>query len=512
MWLVVLLSLTAGAVDGGVDDDGARVIVVPLDPEPEPVATPPAVAPTPVEPPVPPPEPTPPPKKPTVVFLPEPDAGVAQKVVEKAAEAQDAGVYEPPPVLTLRGAAEADLGFLPSGFGENGADFMTTVRPILGFTVKDIFSLELGPAFRFRIIDTPALNRPSDIGEVLRGADWDEASDFGAIVQSLRIGKEGGPVFVDLSPKRKKTMGLGHLLWRYSNQTNPDYHPTGGELAVNLGPVRGEFFASDVLGARLFAGEVAWDIGRTFAQDAGAWDRYVLAFSVAHDAQLAGRPFRPDRTAIAPFTPATATLIHLDGSVVVYRTRELRWMVLAGLGVRASDRSDLGFVLGTTLDATVKEVGFSARLELRKQAGGFRHGYFGPQYELQRFSDLGFRELSQGNALLPDSGSGFLELKAGVGTKVTFDLAAEYFFWQRLDVDGTLSLALLDDWFFLTARVSVLGLLQQPRHQITGGLRWRIFPSVYLMAEAGTVLFPQTDGTLLRGVYGSAGAGFDFER
>ncbi len=495
MWLAVLLSLTVGAADGGVDDEPAeRVIVVPLGPlnAPAPVqvevdAGTPAPA-----------------RRPSVVFLPEPDAG--------APEEADAGVVEAPSQLSLRGAVEADLGVFPSGIAENGADFMTAIRPILGFSVKDIFSIELGPTFRLRIIDTPFLNRPSDIGGVLRGADWDEASDFGQIVQSLRIGKEGGVFFVDLSPKRKKTLGLGHLLWRYSNQTNPDYHPTGGELAVNVGPLRGEFFASDVLGARLFAGEVAWDIGATFSQEAAVRDRYTLAFSVAHDAQLAGRPFRPERNTPGIFTPSQATLLHLDASIVLFRSSELRWMVLAGTGVRASDRSDLGFVVGTTLDATVKEVGFSARLELRKQAGGFRHGYFGPQYELQRFSDLGFRELSQSDALLPDSGSGFLELRAGIGTKVTFDFAAEYFFWQRLDLDGTLSLALLDDWFFLTARTSILGLLQQPRYQVSGGLRWRIFPSVYLLAEAGTVVFPQVDGTLLRGVQASAGAGFDFER
>lgn len=506
MWLAFLISLTAANADGG-SEPNERVIVVPMDPPP-PAARPVVDAGVPEEP-----EPAPAPKRPTVVFA-EPDAGEwheARPVDAGVEEAPDAG--EPPSQLSLRGAAEADLGFFPTGFGpENGADFMTAIRPILGFAVGEVFSIELGPTFRLRIIDTPTLNRPSDLGGVLRGADWDEASDFGSIIQALRVGREGGVFFASIGPKRKKTLGLGHLLWRYSNQTNPDYHPSGGELAVNLGPIHGEFFASDVLGARLFAGEIAWDIGATFTQDTAVHDRYVLAFSVAHDAQLAGRPFRPDRTLIAPFTPTPATLLNLDASVVLFRSAELRWMVLAGTGVRANDRSDLGLVVGTTLDATVKEVGFSTRLELRKQAGGFRYGYFGPQYELQRFSDLGLREVSLSQASLPDSGSAFLEVRAGIGGKLTFDLAAEYYFWQRLDVDGTLSLALLDDWFFLTARASVLGVLQQPRFNVTGGLRLRVLPSFYLLAEGGTVFFPQTDGTLLRGVYGSAGAGIDFER
>ncbi|PZR05975.1 MAG: hypothetical protein DI536_31435 [Archangium gephyra] len=499
MWLALLLaSLQA-------EPTNERVIVVPLDP-PKPAAAAPVIVDAGVpEAPRPPPEPA---KRPTVIFA-EPDAGLAQTAPPP--DAPDAG--EPPSQLSLRGAAEADLGFFPTGFGpENGADFMTAIRPILGFTVKDVFSIELGPTFRLRIADTPTLNRPSDVGGVLRGADWDETSDFGSIIQSLRIGKPDGIFFVDVGPKRKKTLGLGHLLWRYSNQTNADYHPSGGELAFNVGPLRGEFFASDVLAARIFAGEVAWDIGGTFTADPAVRDRYVLAFSVAHDAQLGGRPFRPDRTLIGPFTPIPATLLHLDGSVVIYRSSELRWMVMAGTGVRANDRSDLGLVIGTTLDATVKEVGFSTRLELRKTAGGFRYGYFGPQYEIQRYSDVGFRDLGLSQALIPDSGSAFLEVRAGIGGKLTFDLAAEYFFWQRLDLDGTLSLALLDDWFFLTTRVSVLGLLQQPRFHMTGGLRVRVLPSFYLLAEGGTVFFPQVDGTLMRGVYGSAGAGIDFER
>ncbi|HEY0881892.1 MAG TPA: hypothetical protein VGD87_10205, partial [Archangium sp.] len=43
-------------------------------------------------------------------------------------EMVDAGVGESPSKLSLRGAAEADLGLFPSGFGENGLDFTTAIR------------------------------------------------------------------------------------------------------------------------------------------------------------------------------------------------------------------------------------------------------------------------------------------------------------------------------------------------------------------------------------------------
>lgn len=423
----------------------------------------------------------------------------------------DGGVPEAPSKLSLRGAAEADLGLFPSGFGENGLDFTTAIRPSIGFFVGDVFGIELGSTFRIRIIDTPAFNRPTDVGGFLRGADWDELSDFGQILKKLQIGNEQGVFHVKAEPTRKKSLGLGHLLWRYSNQANVDYHPTGAQAVLRAGPIRAELFASDILGARLFAGEVAWDIGGTFSSLPAVKDRYVLSFQVAHDFNLAGRPFRFDPS-LTPVTPVPITLLHLDASAVLVRSAELRWMVMLGMGTRANATADLGFLVGTTLDANVKEVGFSTRLELRKQAGGFRHGFFGPMYELQRFVDIGFRGPGLGDAVLPDGLSGFGELRVGIGPRISFDLAAEYFFWNRLDLDGGFSLALFQDWFFLTARTTVLGLAQSPRWWVTSGFRARLFPSFYVLGEAGTVFFPQPDGSLIRGFAFSAGVGVDFER
>lgn len=430
--------------------------------------------------------------------LASPDAG--------APAAQPAG-----PKRSLRGAAEASLGLLPSGAPQNGLDFFGTLHASIGFSVDDVFELALGPTLRFRLIDTPAFNRATDVGEVLRGADWDELSDFGHLLQALRIGREGGVFQLKAGPARKKQLGLGHLLWRYSNQANVDSRPASAEAVLHAGPVRLEVFASDVLGARLFAGEVAWDLGGTFSGSPLVKDRYVLAFQVAHDFNLAARPFLLDPAATR-LTLAPNTLLHVDGSAVLARSPGLRWMVMLGTGTRANETADLGFLVGTTLDATVAEIGFSVRVELRKQAGGFRHGFFGPMYELQRFSDLGLREASIGEARLPDGFSSFGELRVGIGQRLTFDLAAEYFFWNRLDLDGGLSLALLDDWLFLTARTTMLGLAQQPRFAFHGGLRWRLFPSFYVLGEGGTVFFPQPDGSLIRGVGFSAGAGVDFER
>ncbi len=476
MTLALLLSLVASLPDGGVDEGDAPHAAVAVDGG--------AVL-----------LPAPPPPGPAA---PEP-------------EAPPEAAASPGPAVRLFGAVEADLGVLPSGVPENGLDLFTTVVPMAGFSVGEAFTLELGPSFRFRLIDTPAFNRASDVGQVLRGADWDEPSDFGHLLRALNIGPETGPFFVRVAPVRKKSLGLGHLVSRYSNQDNVDYRPAAGRAVLTLGPVRGEFFASDILGARLFAGELAWDIGGTFSSDAAVKDRYVLALQVAHDASLAGRPFRADRSVPALTLPAV-TLLHLDASAVLARSAALRWLVLGGLGTRVNATADLGLVVGTALDATAGEVGFSTRVELRKQSGGFRHGYFGPGYELQRFSDTGLGLVPLADARLPDGFSGYAELRVGVGTALTADVAAEYFFWNRLDLDATLQLEVLKERLQLTGRFTALGLAQQPRYAAQGGFRLRLFPAFYVLAQAGTVFFPQPEGGLIRGFTASAGAGVDFER
>lgn len=527
MWTAVLALVTAQLADGGTDyvierGDTGTTVIIPMpgpapqpqqQPQPGPVQQPPPPDPVIANPPL---NPQPQPLQPQPQPQPQP------------LEKQQPPPYQPPPQyaapppswtpdagsgsdLSLRGALEADLGLFPSGFAENGVDLMSAVHPVIAFSVGEDFTIELGPTFRFRLADFPPDNRATDIGSFLRGPDWDELSDFGQVLQQLRIGRETGPFHILVAPARKKTLGLGHLMWRYNSQLNPNYHPTSGQLAVRVGPVRGEFFASDVLGARMFGGEVSWDIGATFSGDRELKDRYALSLSLVHDANLAGRPFRPVAGTDA-FTPAPATLLHFDANAVLVRNASLRWQLLAGLGTRANQRGDLGLVFGTTLDATLKDIGFSTRIEFRKQIGGFRHGFFGPMYELQRFVDIGFNGPSIQDAALPDSASIFGELRVAVGTRISFDAAAEYFFFNRLDLDGGLSLALLDDWFYTTARMTVLGLAQAPRWSVTCGLRWRIFKSFYVTAEGGTVFFPQADGTLLRGAMGSAGVGIDFER
>jgi hypothetical protein len=206
------------------------------------------------------------------------------------------------------------------------------------------------------------------------------------------------------------------------------------------------------------------------------------------------------------------TLLQLDASAVVVRSKSIRVLVLAGVGSRDNAGADVGFVGGGAMDANVGDIGFSLKLELRKQSGGYRQGFFGPTYELSRFADTGFSGAPIGAANLPNTWSGYGELRFGVGTMVSFDFAAEHFFFGRTDLESTLDVVLLKSWLLAQARFSLVGLGVQPRTSLNAALKLRVFASFYLLASGGTVFFPQPDGTLLRSVTASAGVGVDFER
>ena len=60
-------------------------------------------------------------------------------------QSPDAGVEpEPEPFVHLSAGAEGELGVLPSGWGENGADVMFGFRPMVGMRVADVFAVPTG--------------------------------------------------------------------------------------------------------------------------------------------------------------------------------------------------------------------------------------------------------------------------------------------------------------------------------------------------------------------------------
>lgn len=440
------------------------------------------------------------------VLLASPPAGAEEPVTPEATEVAES---PPPGAPRFRAAVEALFHSFPSGTPAGAQDLFLTLTPLLGFDGGEDFGLELGAGLRFRVFDDPPEQRGEDYGRVLRGADWDQASDFGQLLRELRIGREDSVFWVRAGPAERHTLGHGHLVSRYSNRLNPDYHPASATAQMVLGPTRTEAFASDVLGARLFAADLSLDLGRVLGDDPGAFDRYHLAFSFAHDSANGGASAPP------------LTLLHLDFDLALHRGEGAQVFTFAGVGSRVFvPVSDLGLSIGLSAEGRPGGVQLGGKAELRKQSGGFRHGMFGPDYELARFAATGFSGEPIALEQLPDSYSGYGELQLATGPReepdeafrAVLSLAGEHFAWGRTDADLSLALRALGGKGTGTVRFTGVGMNVRPRYVFSAEARYRLLPALYTLASGGTVFFPQPDGTLVRGVFAGLGIGADFER
>lgn len=228
---------------------------------------------------------------------------------------------------------------------------------------RGVFTLEVGAPVRLRLWGGGAG------AGLVRKEDWDTLSDWGQVVRTLRVGGDA-PNSLWMGALESYTLLSGHLVRRYNNRGNPDYHPAGAVVTGKLGPVYTEAFASDVLGARLVGAEVALDVPYLLFGRPRLPMQYLLSVSAVHDLGRAGGASTP------------LTLAHVDGTAMLLRRRDaeggLEVTLLGGWGGRPGEGGAWGAVAGLGVDALTATVDLRARLEGRVQRGGFRQGAFGP--------------------------------------------------------------------------------------------------------------------------------------
>lgn len=409
----------------------------------------------------------------------------------------------------FRGAFELSLMSFPSGTPGGSQDLFSTATPVIAVDAGEDFAFELGAELRLRVFDDPPGQRERDYGGVLRFEDWDEPSDFGQLLRELRIGAEDGAFQLRAGALRLETLGAGHLVSRYSNRTNPNYHPAGARLRFFAGPVRTEVLASDFLAARLFAADVSVDLGEVISDSEEQVGRYHAGVSLAHDHGEAG--------GLAP----RATLLQVDVDAALYRTQTVQLFAVGGVGTRMFAGSpDVGASLGLAIETQPAGYQLGGKLEARKVGGGFRQGFFGPGYELARFAGLGLSSVPLAEELLPDGWSGFGEFSFAMGldaaapeaTRLLFTAALEQFSFGRTDADAAVSLEALNRTLLASARFIATGINRAPRYLVGADVRYRFLPSLYAVGFLGNVYFPVAPGQLARGFYAGVGAGVDFER
>lgn len=366
------------------------------------------------------------------------------------------------------------------------------------------FGLNLGAPVRLRLWG----GEPGT--GLVRKEDWDTRSDWGQLVRALKLGSDSAPIGLWVGALDNYSLLSAHLVRRYSNQSNMDYHPAGAILTSALGALYVQAFASDVLGARMLGAEVSLDLEHLFTGPPQTPARYTLALSAVHDWGRAGGD-SPE-----------VTLAHLDAMAVLVVQPGFEMHVLAGGGGRAGLSNSWGVVVGVGADIATLTLGLRLRLEARQQRGGFRQGFFGPDYELARFQAVGTSGLPVAAAPFPEGLSGYGEVDIGwdavrlgglLQRHLHLSLSAEMFNWGRADVDGRLALQVLDR----SLEVALMGLasgIGRPgaRYMYSAELRWRFAGRLYAVGQGGTLLFPTGDGLLRAGAFASLGLGVDSAR
>ena len=392
------------------------------------------------------------------------------------------------------------LALLPRNVAGRSEGF-AQVSPTLVVDGGAEFGVSLGAPVRLRL-----WGGERDAGR-LRQEDWDSLSDWGQVVRALKWGSDEAPWGIWVGALDSYSLLSGHLVRRYSNRSNPDYHPAGGFLTGTLGALYVEAFASDVLGARLLGAEAEVDLEHVLFGRPPQPGRYTLAVSAVHDVGKGER-----------ISPAL-TLAHLDGTAVVWVRPGFELHLLAGWGGRPGTGGAWGAVAGVGADAETPWLNARLRLEARRQHGGFRQGAFGPDYELARFRAAGPSGRPLAEAPFPDGASAYAEANVGwdaerlgglVQRHLSLSCAVEAFTWGRVDADGRFALQLFDRNLELAASVLAVGVGQPgTRYLFSGEVRWRFAGKLYALGQGGTLLFPEADGALRPGAYASFGLGVD---
>ena len=395
------------------------------------------------------------------------------------------------------------LALLPGG-GTGGVERYAQLTPMLVLDGGEELGVNLGAPVRLR------LGGGVPGAGWVRREDWDSLSDWGQLVRALKLGSDASPVGLWAGALDSYSLLSGHLVRRYSNRTNPDYHPAGAFLTGTLGPLYAEAFSSDVLGARLMGAEVALDLAHLFTGPQEQPGRYTLALSAVHDWGRAGG-----------YSPQV-TLAHLDGTAVVVVRPDYELHVLAGWGGRPGVGGAWGAVAGVGADAVTPTLDARLRLEVRGQRGGFRQGLFGPDYELARFRAAGPSGLPVVEAPFPDGFSVYGEAVVGWDAvrlgglrqrHLHLSLAVEAFTWGRVDVDGRLAAQLAERRVEVAVSALATGVGRpEARYLYSGEVRWRFGGWLYAVGQGGTLLFPTPGEALRPGAFASLGLGVDHAR
>ena len=281
-------------------------------------------------------------------------------------------------------------------FGQIGEDYY------LSF---DLFSeLSIGPVtlglwvpLRFRMID----EAPKDgKGFHLRGADWDEVSDYFRILRfvEVNVGGDSWRLRGRLGALDGESIGHGTVLGRYYNSLDPDHWQPGLLLdtAFEYGGL--EFLLDNVtdpelFGIRLHVRPAAFFTDNELARRLAVGLSYIADTNAPvrlRDASLGNGTWDPlfDDGNVQVAGTDTLSVFGIDVEYTVLDTEVLKLVPYIDLNFMFDDgEAGHGLHLGAFFDVNVPgPVGptFMTRLEYRNLGEGYAPVYFDSLYEVQR--------------------------------------------------------------------------------------------------------------------------------
>lgn len=286
-------------------------------------------------------------------------------------------------------------------------DWYLLAAPSLVLTVPDLTLARQGDVFerdqshdlrlrfsaplRFRIKD----RAPTDGEGAFRREDWDEAAEYLRIVRGIEYGTPYDGLYFRGGELTDVRIGHRTIVDGYDNAIDLDHFQWGLQHNVNTHYGGGELLLDNVadpelMGMRLYARPAA------FVDRTSPWSRFALGMSLIGDRD-APRALRATPGGDAYEVNADGNFIEdASGSTGVFGF-DVEYTVPAGERVRVTPYTDVnvhlgsgtGWHVGTFVgwqlgDAVVMDL----RAEYRLLGNGYLPAYFGPLYEVERFSYL----------------------------------------------------------------------------------------------------------------------------
>ena len=233
------------------------------------------------------------------------------------------------------------------------------------------------------------LNLEFDAHGNLRTENFNEVSDYVAVIRYLRYGTENDPLFVKLGSLDYATLGVGNIINMYNNSPSIDTRKTGMQLNLNfdkfgIQTLWSNFALPGVVGARGYVRPLQFtdaadipiisnvEVGATFAGD---FNRYANCRLVSS----AGKYVISNESSLGIFGFDIVFPILRTGitGLELYTTYTKIVNYGSGEAVGAAFRFDFSSLL-------------SARAKLERRFNGDKYlpGYFNPMYELERINTV----------------------------------------------------------------------------------------------------------------------------